>query len=138
MSFAIFNAGIAAMSMNLAAEALGIQSIMLSETGRTGLLDTAFLAEKLALPEGVLPLTTLVLGRGSMKMPGIPPRQPREAVVMPQTYKPESKGMLKDWFDQMFIGFKIGHPLSNFEKQLSFYRKKMLEAEQVVRKYFIR
>jgi nitroreductase len=138
MSFAIFNAGIAAMSMNLAAEALGIQSIMLSETGRTGLLDTAFLAEKLDLPEGVLPLTTLVLGKGSLKMPGIPPRQPREAVVMPQTYKPESKSMLKDWFDQMFIGFKIGHPLSNFEKQLAFYRKKMLEAEQVVRKYFIR
>jgi hypothetical protein len=38
----------------------------------------------------------------------------------------------------MFIGFKIGHPLSNFEKQLSFYRKKMLEAEQVVRRYFVR
>ena len=37
--------------MNLAAEALGIQSIMLSETGRTGLLDTAFLAETLKLPE---------------------------------------------------------------------------------------
>ncbi len=138
MSFAIFNAGLAAMSMNLAAEALGIQSIMLSETGRTGLLDTAFLAEKLELPEDVLPLTTLVLGRGSMKMPGIPPRQPREAVVMPISYKPESRGMLKDWFDQMFIGFKIGHPLSNFEKQLAFYRKKMLEAEQVVRKYFVR
>ena len=138
MSFAIFNAGIAAMSMNLAAEALGIQSIMLSETGRTGLLDTAFLVEKLELPEGVLPITTLVLGRGSMKLPGIPPRQPREAVVMPQIYNPESKSMLKDWFDQMFIGFKIGHPLSNFEKQLAFYCKKMLEAEQVVRKYFIR
>jgi nitroreductase len=138
MSLAIFNAGLAAMSMNMAAEALGIQSIMLSETGRTGLLDTAFLVEKLDLPEGVLPLTTLVLGKGSLKMPGIPPRQPRDAVVMSQSYKPESSGMLKDWFDQMFIGFKIGHPLSNFEKQLSFYRKKMLEAEQVVRKYFIR
>jgi len=138
MSFAVFNAGIAAMSMNLAAEALGIKSIMLSETGRTGLLDTAFLAEKLNLPEGVLPLTTLVLGRGSLKMPGIPPRQPRDAVVMPLSYKPESSSMLKDWFDQMFIGFKITNPLSNFDKQLAFYRKKMLEAEQVVRRYFIR
>jgi nitroreductase len=138
MSLAIFNAGLAAMSMNLAAESLDIQSIMLSETGRTGLLDTAFLVEKLKLPEGVLPLTTLVLGKGSLKMPGIPPRQPRDAVVMSGSYKPESSGMLKDWFDQMFIGFKIGHPLSNFEKQLAFYRKKMLEAEQVVRKYFIR
>lgn len=136
MSFAIFNAGIAAMNMNLAAEALGIQSIMLSETGRTGLLDTAFLVEKLGLPEGVLPLTTLVLGRSTLKLPGIPPRQPRAAVVMPQRYQPECKDMLRDWFDQMFIGFKIGHPLSNFDKQLAFYRKKMLEAEQTVRRYF--
>jgi len=71
-------------------------------------------------------------------MPGIPPRQPRDAVVMPGRYKLEGGGMLKDWFAQMFIGFKIGHPLSNFEKQLAFYRKKMLEAEQVVRKYFIK
>jgi len=136
MSFAIFNAGIAAMNMNLAAEALGIQSIMLSETGRTGLLDTAFLVEKLGLPEGVLPLTTLVLGRSTLKLPGIPPRQPRAAVVMPQRYQPECKDMLRDWFDQMFIGFKIGHPLSNFDKQLAFYRKKMLEAEQTVRRCF--
>ena len=37
--------------------------------------------------------------------------------------------MLKDWFDQMFIGFKIGHPLSSFDKQLAFYRKKMLEVQ---------
>jgi nitroreductase len=138
MSLAVFNAGLAAMSMNLAAEALGIQSIMLSETGRTGLLDISFLVEKLALPEGVLPLTTLVLGRASMSLPGIPPRQPRDAVVMQQGYKPECTDMLRDWFDQMFIGFKIGHPLSNFDKQLAFYRKKMLEAEQVVRRYFVR
>jgi nitroreductase len=136
MSLAIFNAGLAAMNMNLAAESLGIRSIMLSETGRTGLLDTAFLVEKLALPDGVLPLTTLVLGRASAPLPGIPPRQPRDAVVMQQSYKPECKGMLRDWFDQMFIGFKIGHPLSNFDKQLTFYRKKMLEVEQVVRRYF--
>ena len=33
LSLAIFNAGLAAMSMNLTAESLGIRSIMLSETG---------------------------------------------------------------------------------------------------------
>jgi len=136
MSFAIFNAGLAAMSMNLAAESLGIRSIMLSETGRTGLLDTAFLVEKLGLPEGVLPLTTLVLGRASMRLPGIPPRQPRDAVVMPRRYNAECTGMLRDWFEQMFIGFKISHPLSNFDKQLALYRTKMLAAEQAVQKYF--
>ncbi len=41
LSLAIFNAGLAAMSMNMAAEALGIRSIMLSETGRAGLLDSS-------------------------------------------------------------------------------------------------
>ena len=38
-SFALFNAGLAAMNMTLAAEALGLRSVMLSETGKTGLLD---------------------------------------------------------------------------------------------------
>jgi hypothetical protein len=79
-----------------------------------------------------------VLGRSGLSLPGIPPRQPREAVVMPQRYNANCKGMLADWFDQMFIGFKIGHPFSNFDKQLAFYRTKMLEAEQAIRRYFSR
>ena len=76
LTFAIFNAGLAAMNMTIAAEALGFRSIMLSDTGRTGLLDFAHLREKLSLPDRVLPLTTLVLGRPVIKSPAIPPRQP--------------------------------------------------------------
>jgi nitroreductase len=136
LSFAVFNAGLAAMNMTIAAEALGIRSIMLSETGRTGLLDIGFLKEKLRLPAGVLPLTTLVLGKGGSKLPGIPPRQTRDATVMRTCYDPTAGSRLKDWFDQMFIGFKITHPLSSFDKQIAFYRKKMLEAEKEVKKEF--
>jgi nitroreductase len=137
MSLAIFNAGLAAMSMNLAAEALGIRSIMLSETGRAGLLDSAFLKEKLALPESVLPLTTLVLGRGGTQLPGIPPRQPRDAVVMPHIYDRDAGSRLHNWYKQMFIGYKLTHPLSSFDRQISLYCKKMVDAETSVKAVFV-
>ena len=136
LSLAIFNAGLAAMSMNLAAEALGIRSIMLSETGRAGLLDSAFLREKLALPESVLPLTTLVLGRSGMQLPGIPPRQPREAVVMPAHYDRDAGSRLANWFQQMFIGYKLTNPLSSFDRQIAIYRKKMVDAEAGIKDAF--
>src|SRR5512136_2998706 len=51
----VINASLAAMNMNVAAEALGVSSVMLSETGRSGFLDARYLKEKLALPEGVFP-----------------------------------------------------------------------------------
>lgn len=136
LSLAVFNAGLAAMSMNLAAESLGIRSVMLSETGRAGLLDSAFLKEKLALPEGVLPLATLVLGRSGTQLPGIPPRQPKEAVVMRHIYDREAGSLLHNWYKQMFIGYKITHPLSSFDRQIAAYRKKMLDAEAAVQDIF--
>jgi nitroreductase len=137
MSLALFNAGLAAMSMNIAAESLGIRSIMLSDTGRAGLLDMEYLKEKLSLPEHVLPVTTLVLGRGAVQLPGIPPRQPREATVMQAGYEARAGSRLDDWFQQMFIGYKLTHPLSNFSRQIEYYKKKMIEAEQAVRAVFM-
>ncbi len=137
LSFAIFNAGLAAMNMTIAAESLGIRSIMLSETGKTGLLDIQYLKKKLDLPDGVLPITTLVLGRSNMNTPGTPPRQPRYCVAMEKAYKKNVSENLKNWFDQMFIGFKLTHPLSNFNKQIEFYKKKMIEAEKDIKKEFI-
>jgi len=136
ISFALFNAGLAAMNMTIAAEALGLKSIMLSETGKTGLLDFAYLKEKLSLPDGVLPLTTLVIGKASGEKPGVPPRQPWEATVMKNTYNEKCSEMLADWQQQMFIGFKLTHPLSNFQKQLEYYKKKMVEAEEEIKKQF--
>ena len=46
-SVAVMNASLAAMNMNIAAEALGVSSVMLSETGRSGLLDIGYLKQKL-------------------------------------------------------------------------------------------
>lgn len=138
LSLAIFNAGLAAMSMTLAAEALGIRSILLSDTGRAGLLDMAYLAEKLSLPEGVVPVATLVLGRGGLQVPGIPPRQPRDAVVMPARYDRTAAGRLGPWYEQMFIGYKLTHPLSSLDRQLAYYRGKMAQAEQDLQRAFSR
>ena len=137
LNLAIFNAGLAAMSMNMAAEALGIRSIMLSETGRAGLLDLSYLVEKLALPAGVVPITTLVLGKGGMQLPGVPPRQPRDAVIMNATYDRAAGSRLSDWYAQMFIGYKLTHPFSNFDRQIAYYRKKMVEAEQILQNVFL-
>jgi hypothetical protein len=39
-----------------------------------------------------------------------------------------------DWNQQMFIGFKITHPLSNFQKQLEMYKKEVVEAEEEIKK----
>ena len=136
LSLAIFNAGLAAMSMNMAAEALGIRSIMLSETGRAGLLDISYLRELLTLPEGVVPITTLVLGRGGMQLPGIPPRQPPDAVIMHKMYDRTAASRLADWYEQMFIGYKITHPLSGFDRQIAYYKQQMTTAEEAVKEAF--
>jgi hypothetical protein len=138
LSLAIFNAGLAAMSMNVAAEALGIRSIMLSETGRAGLLDCAFLKEKLKLPECVLPLTTLVLGRSGLKLPGIPPRQPKNAVIMQKIYARKADVQLRNWYEQMLIGYKLTHPFSNFDRQIAHYQQKMVVAEKDLKAVFLK
>jgi nitroreductase len=136
MSFALFNAGLAAMNMTIAAEALGLKSVMLSETGKTGLLDYAYLKENLRLPDGVIPVTTLVIGRTKEEKAGIPPRQPWKAMVMEKRYNADNCEMLEDWQQQMFIGFKLTHPLSNFQKQLEMYKKKMVDAEEEIKKQY--
>jgi len=137
LSFALFNAGLAAMNMTIAAEALGIKSVMLSETGKTGLLDHSYLSRMLDLPDGVLPVTTLVLGRPASTTAGIPPRQPKNAVVMPAGYNRAAGTNLEDWYDRMLVGYKLTHPLSSLDKQIGFYRKKMAEAEQGLQKQFL-
>ncbi len=135
-SLALFNAGLAAQNMTIAAEALGLRSVMLSETGKTGLLDMKYLIEKLNLPENVMPVTTLVIGKAGMKMPGTPPRQPKEAVIMSRIYKQDTEPYLNCWFDQMLIGYKVTHPFSTLDKQIEFYRNKMGDAEKEVKKVF--
>jgi FMN reductase [NAD(P)H] len=129
-TIAVMNASLAAMSMNIAAEALGVSSVMLSETGRTGFFDARFLKEKLSLPDGVFPLMTIVLGYAKMGYPPMPPKLPRETIFtdIPQ-YKEGDRSILVDWYDQMTAGFKVARPLSSFRAQLEYYRRNIERAE---------
>jgi FMN reductase (NADPH) len=129
----VVNASLAAMNMNITAEALGISSVMLSETGRTGVLDIGYLREKLALPDGVFPLFTLVLGAASGPYPPMPPKLPLDQVCFSGTYPAADPRILQDWIDQMAAGYKASFPNSSLEAQLQVYQSKIGQAEQDLR-----
>jgi hypothetical protein len=128
-TLAVFNAGIAAMNMNITAECLGIRSIMLSDTGMTGLLDFSYLREHLLLPEGVIPITTLVLGRSSATSSIAPPRLSRDSVVMKNSYRACPREELEEWFDRMKVGFKLLYPFSDLSSKIAYYQEKMETVE---------
>ena len=137
-TIAVMNASLAAMNMNNAAEALGISSVMLSETGRSGLLDIAYLAEKLALPDGVFPLTTIVFGYARGAYPPMPPKLPLDQITHVGTYhEPDAKQMAA-WYDQMLAGYKASHPLSSFKRQLEVYQSKVGQAETTLRRLVLK
>lgn len=125
----VMNASLAAMNMNVAAEALGVASVMLSETGRTGLLDCGYLREKLALPDGVYPLMTMVFGYPRGPRPPMPPKLPLDAICFDGRYREADAAVMEDWLAQMKAGYKVSHLLSSFEAQLRVYRSKIGQAE---------
>jgi FMN reductase (NADPH) len=127
---AIVNASLAAMAMNLAAEALGVSSLMLSETGRSGFLDAGYLKEKMALPDGVFPLMTIVFGYASGPRPPMPPKLPLEQICFTGKYGGVEAAVADEWLSQMRAGYKAAYPLSSFEKQLDVYRSKVGQAEK--------
>ena len=128
-TIAVMNASLAAMNMNLAAEALGIASVMLSETGRTGLLDPGYLKAVLCLPEKVFPLMTIVFGRPRGAYPPMPPKLPLEIISFEGQYKEADTGVMDDWLEQMVAGYKASHLSSSFEAQLRIYQNKIGRAE---------
>jgi len=127
---AVINASLAAMTMNLAAEALGVSSVMLSETGRTGFLDAGYLKEKLALPDGVFPLMTIVFGYAKGPYPPMPPKLPLDQICFAGSYRGVDPAVVEEWLKQMIAGYKAAYPLSSFERQLNIYRAKIRQAEQ--------
>ena len=129
-TLAVINASLAAMNMNIAAEALGVASVMLSETGRSGFLDAHYLKEKLALPEGVFPLMTIVLGYPKSGYRAMPPKLPLDEIGFTGKYKEAEPGIMQDWFSQMITGYKAEHPFSSFDAQLELYRSKIDQAEE--------
>lgn len=131
---AVMNASLAAMNMNIAAEALGISSVMLSETGRTGLLDAAYLKEKLCLPAGVVPLMTIVFGYARGAYPPMPPKLPAGQVFFKGAYQPPDPAQLQSWLDQMQAGYKASHIRSSFHDQVRVYQNKIGQAESDLQK----
>lgn len=130
---AVMNASLAAMAMNIAAEALGVSSVMLSETGRSGLLDIGYLREKLALPGGVIPLMTIVFGYASGPYPPMPPKLPLDQVCFTGRYREADPTVMADWLAQMIAGYKASHLFSSFDAQLKVYRAKIGQAEADLR-----
>jgi len=132
-TMSVINASLAAMNMNLAAEALGVSSVMLSETGRTGLLDAGYLKEKLKLPAGVVPLMTIVFGYARGPRPPMPPKLPLGQICFEGRYREADAAVMQDWLEQMMAGYKASFPSSSFEKQLDIYRSKIGDAETALR-----
>lgn len=132
-TIAVTNASLAAMNMNIAAEALGVSSVMLSETGRSGLLDAKYLKERLGLPEGTVPLMTMVFGYARGPYPPMPPKLPTEQVFFQGQYPPPDHQTMEDWLAQMVAGYKASHLRSSFEKQLNVYQNKIGQAENDLR-----
>jgi hypothetical protein len=138
-TLAVMNASLAAMNMNLAAEALGVASVMLSETGRSGLLDAGFLRERLRLPEGVFPLMSVVFGYPAGAYPPMPPKFSPDQVCFREGVYPEmDHAALQDWLAQMTAGYKASHLTSSLQAQLDVYRGKIGQAEQDLRRVVYR
>ena len=132
-TMAVFNAGLAAMNMTLAAEACGLSSIMLSETGGTGLLDVGRLCEHLSLPAGVVPLTTLVLGYRGKGLAPMPPRLPVKAIRGQAAYPDVDETVQATWLADMQAGYRAMRPWTSFKAQVRTYADKIHKAEADLR-----
>lgn len=128
-SIAVMNASFAAMNMNIAAEALGVSSVMLSETGRSGLLDIGYLKDRLSLPDGVFPLMTIVFGYARSANPPMPPKLSIKDITMVDCYRETQDAVMQDWLNQMIAGYKASHLNSSFDSQLKIYSSKIEKAE---------
>ena len=134
-TLAVMNASLAAMNMTLAAEALGVSSVMLSETGRSGLLDAGYLRQTLCLPEGVFPLMTIAFGYPARAEQPMPPKLPLEEISFSDgKYHPANPAVLDDWLEQMTAGYKASFPFSSLAAQLKVYESKIEQAEKDLNK----
>jgi FMN reductase (NADPH) len=129
-SLAVFDAGLAAMNITIAAEACGLSSIMLSETGQTGLLDVGILRESLSLPDSVVPLTTIVCGYTNRKFAPVPPRLPMRMISGEGEYPEVDREKLSLWLGDMKAGYKAMRPWSSFKAQMKSYKRKIHQAEE--------
>ena len=125
----VMNASLAAMNMTVAAEALGVASVMLSETGRTGFYDAGFLAERLRLPAGVVPIMSIAFGYAKGGAPAMPPKLPLEAVTFTGAYRETDQSVLEEWYRDQQAGYKASNWGSLFAQQIAYYNRRLLDAE---------
>lgn len=130
---AVTNAALAAMNICLAAEALGLATVMLSETGKTGFYDSRELGETLGLPPAALPLLTIACGRPAGRPAVMPPKLPPEAVAMRGGYRETPASVLEDWLLQMRAGYQAGHGGEDFAAKLAHYARRIDQAEAGLR-----
>jgi hypothetical protein len=129
-TLSLINASIASYAMNIAAEACGVSSVMLSETGKSGFYDAKYLQEKLQLPDGVYPVMTIVFGYGRGGEPPMPPKLPLEEITFTGTYREPNEKVMKIWLEQMMAGYRASRITHSFRGQLNHYLSKMDEAEK--------
>jgi nitroreductase len=134
---ATINASLAAMNMAIMAETLGIASVMLSDTGKTGFFSAAYLQETLKLPKGVYPLMTLVFGYAGGHHPVMPPKFDLADVTFTGTYRPTEGQRIKEWFSLMEAGYKASNPFSSFKAKLRYYRNHLNRAEKELREMIL-
>jgi nitroreductase len=126
----VMNASLAAMNMVVAAEALGVGSVMLSETGRTGFYDAAYLVEKLDLPAGVVPIMTVAFGYPAARRPVMPPKLPLDAVSFCGPYRETDRTVLEDWYRQQQAGYQASNWGERFSAQIAYYNRRLAEADE--------
>ncbi len=129
----VINSSLAAMNMANMAEALGVGSVMLSDTGKTGFFSTAHLRKALRLPSGVYPLMTVVFGYARQENPPMPPKLAIEDITFCETYKQTEVARIQEWFSLMEAGYKAGHFFSSFKAKLGYYRDNLSRAEGELR-----
>lgn len=134
----VMNASLAAMNMTQAAEALGLGSVMLSETGRTGFYDAAYLTRKLALPPGVIPIMSIVFGTPAGNRPVMPPKLPLEAVAFTGRYQPTTDEDLNEWRNQMRAGYQATHKGEQFSAKIAYYNGRIAETERDLQRLVFR
>jgi nitroreductase len=126
----VMNASLAAQNMTLAGEALGLASVMLSETGRTGFYDAKHLAKKLDLPAGVVPIMSIAFGWPASGPPVMPPKYDLETIAFTGPYREAPEKEIEDWCEQMEAGYRAAHKGERFAAKVAYYNRRIEEAEK--------
>lgn len=135
---AVINASIAAQNMHLMAHALGYGSVLLSETGRSGLLDMQYLVDRLRLPPGVFPLFTLVVGVARSGPLVMPPKLPVEAVAFRNGYPSLDTHLVNQWFEEMAQAYRLTDPRGSIEGRIEHYAQQFERVENELERLIYR